>query len=43
MNLKDCFEKRLLRRIEPNLKKSLRAIEISEKKLKRAEIAFSEK
>ncbi|MBL7160046.1 MAG: HEPN domain-containing protein [Candidatus Aenigmarchaeota archaeon] len=39
-NVKDCFEKRLLREISPDLERSKKSIETSERKLKKAEAAF---
>ena len=42
MNLEECFEKRLLRKIEPDYEKAKRSIEIAENKLKRAKDAFDE-
>lgn len=36
----DCFEKRLLREIAPDLEKAKKSIEASERKLKKAKIAY---
>lgn len=43
MKLKECFEKRLLRRERPDLEKSKRSIEIAEAKLDEAEKALNHK
>lgn len=40
MRLDDCFKKRLLRNIKPDMKKSLRSLEIALDKLKTAKTAF---
>ena len=40
MNIKDCFEKRLLRKIQPDIDKAKRSIEIAENKLETARKAF---
>jgi uncharacterized protein (UPF0332 family) len=41
MNTKDCFEKRMLRKIPKDIKKAERSLEISENKLKTAEESFN--
>jgi uncharacterized protein (UPF0332 family) len=41
MRLKDCFEKRLLRRERPDLEKSKRSMEIADAKLNQAEEALN--
>jgi len=41
MNTKDCFKKRMLRKIPKDLKKAKRSLEISENKLKIAEESFN--
>jgi len=43
MKLKECFEKRLLRRERPDLEKSKRSMEVAETKLNEAEKALSHK
>jgi len=43
MNTKDCFKKRMLRRIPKNTEKAKRSLEISENKLKIAEESFNKK
>ena len=43
MKLKECFEKRLLRRERPDLEKSARSTQVAETKLKEAEKALSHK
>lgn len=37
MNLKECFEKRLLRKVRPDMLKSTKALEMSERGLEQAE------
>lgn len=43
MKLRECFEKRLLRRKRPDFEKSKRSIEVAEAKLDEAEEALSHK
>jgi len=43
VKLKECFEKRLLRRERPDFEKSRRSIEVAETKLNEAEKALSHK
>ncbi|HEC77357.1 MAG TPA: HEPN domain-containing protein [Thermoplasmatales archaeon] len=43
MNLEECFEKRLLRKIEPDYEKAKRSIEVAMDKLKKAKDAFDKK
>jgi len=43
MKLRECFEKRLLRRERPDLEKSQRSMEVAETKLDEAEKAVSHK
>ncbi len=40
MNLEECFEKRLLRKIKPDYEKARRSIEVAKDKLKKAKDAF---
>jgi len=40
MNLEECFEKRLLRKIKPDYEKAKRSIEVAEDKLKKARDAL---
>jgi uncharacterized protein (UPF0332 family) len=40
MNIKECFEKRMLREIPPDPEKAKRSLEIAENKLKTAKKAF---
>ena len=41
MNTKDCFKKRMLKRIPEDIKKSKRSLEIAENKLKTAEESYN--
>ena len=41
MNIKECFEKRLLRKTKPDLKKAIKSLEIAKEKLVLAETALS--
>lgn len=43
MNIAECFEKRLLRRTEPDLNKAKRSLEIADSKLKTAKESFEKK
>jgi len=40
MNLRDCFRKRLLRRVRPDVARSTRSLEVASTKLKEAERAL---
>ena len=40
MNIEECYKKRMLRKILPDLKKAKRSLEIAEKKLETAKIAL---
>ncbi len=41
MNLRECFEKRLLKRVKPDTKKALQSLEVARKKLILAENALN--
>jgi len=43
MNIDECFKKRMLRKIPPDLNKAQRSLEIAENKLKTAKNAFEKK
>ena len=40
MNIEECYKKRMLRKIPPDIKKAKRSIEIAEKKLETAKTSF---
>ena len=40
MNVDECFERRLLRKIEPDIEKAKRSIEVANEKLRKAKEAF---
>jgi len=40
MNLRDCFQKRLLRRVRPDAAKSTRSLEVASAKLEEAKRAL---
>lgn len=43
MNLRDCFQKRLLRRVKPDTAKSARSLEVASAKLEEAKRALKSK